>query len=84
MARMIDADKYPCNKCEKSYCYVNCNDFKAWFNDTVDAVPVVRCKDCIHYKKVKGAINGWCECDYIPFDTDPEDFCSFGERKTNA
>ena len=50
----------------------------------VDTVPVVRCKDCVHYKKVKGAINGWCECEYIPFDTDPEDFCSFGERKVNA
>ena len=52
---------------------------------TVDAVPVVRCKDCKHCR------NG-CQCDvplgvsemeeYILVDED--DFCSYGERKDGA
>ena len=50
---------------------------------TVDAVPVVRCKDCKHYKQ-----NPWskeenmmcmCWCDWLA--TDPDDFCSYGERR---
>lgn len=49
----------------------------------VDVAPVVRCKDCVHYKQVQGAIGGWCDCELTPFDMDPNDFCSLGERKTN-
>ena len=49
----------------------------------VDVVEVVRCKDCEHYKQ-----NPWskeenmmcmCWCDWIA--TDPDDFCSQGERR---
>ena len=50
----------------------------------VDAVEVVLCKDCVYYKKVQGAVGGWCECELTPFDMDPEDFCSYGERKNNV
>lgn len=43
---------------------------------TIDAVPVVRCKDCKEYYKGK--------CDSVlglpnPY---PESFCSFGERRS--
>jgi hypothetical protein len=48
----------------------------------VDAVEVVRCKDCNYYKKVKGAVGGWCDCELTPFDMDPDDFCSRGERRS--
>lgn len=43
-----------------------------WFEDapTIDAVPVVRCKDCKTYKT-----------DYMCFFRNPDDFCSYGERK---
>lgn len=37
--RLIDADKYPCQTCNVSYCYQNCEKFVEWFNDTVKAVP---------------------------------------------
>lgn len=54
---------------------------------TIDAVPVVRCKDCkffnMHEKE--------CECGYVATDLeggaqfrinfDLDDFCSFGERR---
>lgn len=38
---------------------------------TVDAVPVVRCKDCRYFKMYK------CRMGYSSHD----DFCSYGERK---
>lgn len=41
---------------------------------TVDAVPVVRCKDCNFFHKRKWcSLNDTSMCD--------EDFCSYGERK---
>lgn len=54
--RLIDANAYPCNKCDKTYCYKNCNDFIEWFNNTVDAVEVVH--------------GEWVVCgdgEYVPF-----------------
>lgn len=46
---------------------------------TVDAVPVIRCKDCKHWSKPHGW-NGFCEHG-IPAEAD--DFCSWAERKDN-
>ena len=49
---------------------------------TVDAVPVVRCKDCKHWHK------DTVFCGYMPYGEASErvnwyadDFCSYGERK---
>ena len=45
--------------------------------ERVDAVEVVRCKDCIHRMK-----NGMCEYkDYSVVAQDDNDFCSWGERR---
>lgn len=49
---------------------------------TVDAVPVVRCKDCKQWRRNIGftdSPNG--HCFYIDMDTNQYDFCSFGERR---
>lgn len=50
---------------------------------TVDAVPVVRCKDCKHWKFAQHINDNLChrfdENPWIP--TEPNDFCSYGERK---
>lgn len=50
---------------------------------TVDAVPVVRCKDC---KNAREKENGYYACDWSAFLTRGDWFCSHGERKggTNA
>jgi hypothetical protein len=53
---------------------------------TVDAVEVVRCKDCKHF--VQGEIYDPCECMKwtVKFGvayTTPDGFCSYGERKDN-
>ena len=50
---------------------------------TVDAVEVVRCKDCKYFDKDENASESWCECvahfgKY--FAVDENDFCSYGER----
>ena len=50
----------------------------------VDAVPVVRCRDCKWYQ-----IRRWndtkpeydCRKTYALLNVSPEDFCSYGERK---
>lgn len=49
---------------------------------TIDAVPAVRCKDCKYYEPDEVE----CGClfagglQYVK----PDDFCSYGERKTNG
>ena len=48
---------------------------------TVDAEPVVRCKDCKWYER-KYPWNGHVyECSYLEFPMDDNDYCSMGERK---
>ena len=54
---------------------------------TVDAVEVVRCKDCIHWDSE----TGWCN-NHSAFDDNDmdwniyndDDFCSTGERRTDG
>ena len=50
---------------------------------TVDAVPVVRCKDCKHFVSPQGV--PVCGCFYgLGFPSlSGDDFCSCGERRTN-
>lgn len=57
---------------------------------TVDAVEVVRCKDCMHWKP-SGSMAGNSEDDLQPIGgciwanccRRANDFCSYGERKDN-
>ena len=46
---------------------------------TIDAVPVVRCVDCKHYldEDQKG-------CDLTYSIIKPSDYCSYGERRSDA
>ena len=89
--RLIDADAllYDVRShCESYFA----DDFaREWVDKqpTVDAVPVIRCKDCKYYviHTLFGQSQGWCErlCD--EFDrslaraTEPDDYCSRAERK---
>ena len=62
-----------------------CKAFKCGWNDalasvmdyapTVDAVEVVRCKDCFHFW------DGVCKAHNDVIYVDDNDFCSWGERK---
>ena len=44
---------------------------------TIDAVPVVRCKDCHNRTKRR-----WCNL--LMMDVEDEGFCSYGKRKVNG
>lgn len=44
---------------------------------TIDAVEVVRCKDCIHYESDGGAM---MICNITDMVEDDDDYCSYGER----
>ena len=52
---------------------------------TLDAVPVVRCKDCKHYKPQKKSAHWENRTNYcnriVTIKVQPYDFCSYGERK---
>lgn len=59
---------------------------------TVDAVPVVRCRECKHCRNLP---NGLCYLYTEPCDNErgykgeavcvePDDYCSYGERKTDG
>ena len=85
--RLIDADKLIEVLNKKSA------PFNASINDailtapTVDAVEVVRCKDCKHRDKCHKKIHireydGDIECTYAKFER--LTYCSFGEREENV
>ena len=48
---------------------------------TVDAVPVVRCKDCEYLVNTTINANGFLICDISDMEIAPDDFCSYGERR---
>jgi hypothetical protein len=54
---------------------------------TVDAVEVVRCKDCIHWYEPEGVcLKIYSDGAVSPYawqDRNADDFCSYGERKDN-
>ena len=82
--RLIDADAI-CNECIEGLLLATCEDcvIKDYkLNKSVDAVPVVRCKECEHWNEDALA------CDTLPWVRSSEhanwyaeDFCSYGNRK---
>lgn len=83
--RLIDADALGVGRCSRD---VLPADYCAGWNGmvrllekapTVDAVEVVRCRDCKHYKPDEYE----CGCDFaggLPY-VKADDFCSYGEGK---
>lgn len=89
MSRLIDADALRLMKVEECEGYTIDYYAAGWkaciewikTQPTVDAVPVVRCKDCKHYK----VEDGQCPADYTgdpyySWTPDPNWFCADGER----
>lgn len=47
---------------------------------TIDAVPVVRCKDCKWFINDHNEVDGWMTCTLLRQEVDKEWFCANGER----
>ena len=80
--RLIDVDKLERQEYwgnERCFDYVDAEDIDN--APTVDAVPVVRCKDCKHYEIHKPKVLENCERNGYIIPMKPDDFCSYGERK---
>lgn len=47
----------------------------------IDAVPVVRCKDCTYFSNAKINTKGFLVCPASGMEITEDDYCSYGERK---
>ena len=91
-ALLHDNEQYFCKPCkEKGHDYHEVACRACWVDDmriaiddapTVDAGEVVRCKDCKHYYYSAYAMR--CVCDFDNKEWDKDDFCSYGERRTDG
>ena len=81
--KLIDADAL--KERLKEYCIDGDEQAMQWYDimgideaidnaPTIDAVPVVRCKDCIYYDNL-------CRCDLLGIPMERLNFCSYGERR---
>lgn len=52
--------------------------------EKVDAVPVVRCKECKRFVDDKEAYVTYCNKELQMLYARPDDFCSHGERRDNG
>ena len=89
MSRLIDADALGVGRCSKdilpaAYC-AGWNGLIELIEKapTIDAVPVVRCRECNHCDPEN------YHCDHpmstaAPLRRKPDDFCSYGVRKEGA
>ena len=48
---------------------------------TVDAVPVVRCRDCMYWQQGENHKQYYWPCLYLHKPTKPNDYCSHGEKR---
>ena len=86
--RLIDAD-FACKGCIRYRTSLSCDECVVNDAPTVDAVPVVRCRECKHLN-VLNSKELYAHCPktntvFLPFELDTrEHFCSLGERKDGA
>ena len=84
MTRLIDADAL-INEANSdgAYGYVDAKQISE--AHTIDAVEVVRCKDCKHYRPQKKSAHWENRANYcnriVTIKVQPYDFCSYGEQK---
>ena len=89
---LIDADKFEVYTwVNKSSDYVDGDQSILEAIDiapTVDAVEIVRCRDCKHYMPQKKSAHWENRANYCNrvamIKTQPYDFCSYGERKNEV
>jgi hypothetical protein len=80
--RLIDADALKQRAIRvstvKEHCYMKAvGTHEIDKAPTIDATPVIRCKDCKHFVKEDGCSGGMCDEHSVWFNDN--DFCSYGE-----
>ena len=89
--RLIDADYGQKQltiaevECGKNF-ETDCNHVRDFLNamPTIDAIPVVRCRECKYRFKNNGHSKDGCPIIDANIWMDDDDFCSHGERKEGA
>ena len=83
--RLIDADS-ACKGCIRYRTSLSCEECVVNDAPTVDAVPVVRCKDCVNGTVfVNKQVAEYVDCVVDDYSVrKPTDYCSYGERKEGA
>ena len=83
--RLIDADALKTIRSIQSADYNSIETIQHWIDNapTIDAVPVVRCKDCKRSEWYTGANRKHlCYCiEHGSSGHNENDYCSYGERK---
>ena len=86
--RLIDADNLIPDICDAEIEYgtrpVHFSANAIDLDPTVDAVPVVRCRECKYRFKNNGHSKDGCPIIDANIWMDDDDFCSHGERKEGA
>ena len=89
--RLIDADSEYIQETLYRRAFKTRQDIEEWLNNapTIDAVPVVRCRECKHLNVVnRKELYAHCSKTntvFLPFELDTrEHFCSLGEQKEGA
>lgn len=89
--RLIDLDSDYIQETLYRRAFKTRQDIEDWLNSapTIDAVPVVRCRECKHLNVVnRKELYAHCpktNTVFLPFELDTrEHFCSLGERKEGA
>lgn len=80
--RLIDADALSEKLCETTIFIKGGEAFQRMIKDaqTIDAVQVVRCKDCIH-RYVTGDVTKYYVCDFMDAQYEGNGYCHHGERE---
>lgn len=87
MARLIDADRAMGIIHNQGIAHLNAYHLTNYATlilreaPTVDAVEVVRCRNCKHYEIHKPKVLENCERNGYIIPMKPNDFCSYGEQK---
>jgi len=83
--RLIDADRFKNWIMDRYICFDHTlDDIDA--QPTVDAVQVVRCKDCRFQDKGRNESESWNLCGYRPWlhvPTEDEHYCGYAERRAD-
>ena len=82
--RLIDLDSDYIQETLYRRAFKTRQDIEEWLNfaPTIDAVPVVRCKECKHWRKdFAGCTEFVGRCDYANYMIGENGYCLYGERK---